>query len=167
MGIVLDGEAYVERTDVNGYRTVLDRLPANSVFGRMVAFASVRDCVAVVCRKPCRILFINYKHITKRCAKACEYHSELVRNMISVITEKASVLAERIEVISHRNTREKLMCYFRMLAGEGTIAILPFNFSQLSEYICSDRSAMMREIRHMKEDGLIDVNKRTIKILKD
>ena len=42
---------------------------------------------------------------------------------------------------------------------------LPMSLVQLSEYIMVDRSAMMREIRAMKKDGLIESKNRQFRIL--
>ena len=105
---------------------------------------------------------LSYERLMERCKKNYAYHSEISANILSMILSKTAYLADRVEVISHRNTREKLMCYFRMLAGGGDVAFLPINFSQLADYICADRSAMMRELKNMKEDGLIATEKRKI-----
>ena len=50
-----------------------------------------------------------------------------------------------MEVLSCRSTREKLLCYFRIRAGEekSLSFSLPFTLSALAEYLCVDRSAMM------------------------
>ena len=42
---------------------------------------------------------------------------------------------------------------------------LPFSMSALADYICVDRSAMVREISKMKKDGLIDSDRRKITLL--
>ena len=42
---------------------------------------------------------------------------------------------------------------------------LPFSLSYLAEYICADRSAMMREIRKMSDEGLIRTDRRKIELL--
>ncbi len=167
VGIIVEGEAFIERIDVNGYRTILERLPKNSVFGRMLAFSAGGDFVSVVCKKPCRIVYIDYKHLTGRCSNACEHHSVLVRNMFQIIAKKAEGLADRIEVISHRSLRDKLVCCFRQLSAGKDSAEMPFSLSQLADYICADRSAMMRELKHMKDEGLVSINKRTVKLNKN
>ena len=35
----------------------------------------------------------------------------------------------------------------------------------LAEYICADRSAMMREVKKMTEDGLIQISRRHVRLL--
>ena len=78
--------------------------------------------------------------------------------------QKAIALSERVEILSRRTIRDKLSAYFLLQSlknGEETIN-LPFSYSALGEYICADRSAMMRELRKMKEDGLLQTKGRQI-----
>ena len=42
---------------------------------------------------------------------------------------------------------------------------IPMSLAELAEYIAVDRSAMMREIKTMKNDGLIDSRRREFKLL--
>ena len=62
-----------------------------------------------------------------------------------------------MEVLSCRSTREKLLCYFRICAYESRSLsfTLPFTLSALADYICADRSAMMRELKRLKEEGVL------------
>ncbi|MBQ1333830.1 MAG: winged helix-turn-helix domain-containing protein, partial [Clostridia bacterium] len=47
----------------------------------------------------------------------------------------------------------------------GRTITLPFSASALADYICADRSAMMREMAAMKRDGLIDYERRRVTVL--
>ena len=42
---------------------------------------------------------------------------------------------------------------------------MPFAFTTLAEYLSVDRSAMMRELKKMREEGLVHVEGRTITLL--
>ena len=165
VGIIERGEASVIRMDKDGVSTVLEELSVGGVFGRTLAYAgSVRDSMEVVCRTPCDVLFIDYPHIFKRCEKACTHHSLLVQNMLRLMADKAQALSLRVDVLSRRSIREKLLCYFRQLSeqeGKQTFT-LPFSLSTLADYIATDRSAMMRELKRLKEEGVIRSDGRKI-----
>ena len=136
----------------------MEELGPGSVFGRNLAFAGpAGDSLEVICRTACDVLFIDYPHILRRCENACTYHSTLVQNMLRLMADKAQALSERIDVLSRRSIREKLLCYFRQLAsrGGGESFTLPFSLSVLADYIATDRSAMMRELKRLREEGLI------------
>ena len=76
-------------------------------------------------------------------------------------------LNTRIELLTKRNIRDKLLSYFDILSANRlykTITI-PFSFTDLADYLSVDRSAMMRELGHLKEDGLIQKTGGRIKLL--
>ena len=158
VGIVERGTASLIRIDEEGVSTVMEELGAGGVFGRTLAVDGAgHDSLEVVCRTPCDVLFIDYPHILKRCQNACGYHSTLVQNMLALMSDKAQALSQRVDVLSRRSIREKLLCYFRQLAekADGTSFTLPFSLSTLADYIATDRSAMMRELRHLREEEMV------------
>jgi CRP-like cAMP-binding protein len=158
VGIVERGEAALIRIDEEGVSTVMEELHIGGVFGKSLAFSgSGHDSLEVVCRTPCEVLFIDYHHILKRCEKACSHHSTLVQNMLRLMGDKAQALSQRVDVLSRRSIRDKLLCYFRQLADTagGDTFTLPFSLSMLADYIATDRSAMMRELKRLREEGVI------------
>ena len=168
VGVITVGSAELVRFDYDGTRTILERLEEGAVFGEVLAFtAALGDSVEVVTHEGCQVLFMEYSHIMKRCEKACQHHSKLVQNMFRLVAEQARSLSCRVEVLSRRSIREKLMCYFRvqqMDVGKSSFD-LPFTLSTLADYISTDRSAMMREMKKMKEEGLICVEGRRVTVL--
>lgn len=75
------------------------------------------DSITVVAAESCRVWFMSAEHLTRRCEKACTHHSRLVENMFHIMTDKAAALSERVEVLSRRSIREKLLCYFGLQTG--------------------------------------------------
>ena len=161
VGVLLRGEAELVRFDYAGTRTILERLETGGVFGEALAFTpTLGDCVEVVSDRNSEVLFMEYEHIMKRCERACTHHSKLVRNMFRLV-------ADQTRRLSRRSIRDKLQCYFRIRsldAGGDTFA-LPFTLSALADYISTDRSAMMRELKKMKEEGLLRVDGRQVTLL--
>ena len=165
VGVLVSGEAELVRLDYAGNRTILERLETGGVFGESLAFTpTLGDCVEVVSAAGSEVLFMEYSHIMKRCENACAHHSKLVQNMFRLVAEHARRLSRRVEVLSRRSIREKLQCYFRICRLEaGTeVFTLPFTFSALADYISTDRSAMMRELKRMKEEGLVEMDGRRV-----
>jgi len=160
VGILHSGSAVVERIDAHGSRTILEHLHPGSVFGEMLMFENVAgDSITVVCETPCSVCFMPETALKRRCENACNHHSLLVENMFALVTEKASALSERVEVLSRRSIRDKLLCYFQMQAAKGSAKSfeLPFSLSALADYISTDRSAMMRELKKMRDEAVLSV----------
>lgn len=169
IGVVERGSAALIRIDEEGTATVLEELGTGGVFGRNLAFGgSVGDSLEVVCRTPCDILFIDYPHLFRRCENACSYHSRLVQNMLGLLSDKAQALSERIDVLSRRSIRDKLLCYFRQISEKTSsdTFTLPFSLSVLADYIATDRSAMMRELKRLRDEGVICSDGRQITMVK-
>lgn len=168
VGVIERGTAALIRIDENGVATVLEELGPGGVFGKALAFAgSSQDVLEVVCRTSCEVVYIHYSQILKRCENACTHHSLLVQNMLRLISEKTQALSRRVDVLSRRTIREKLLCCFQQLAdqaGEQSFT-LPFTLATLADYIATDRSAMMRELRKMREEGLVKTHGRQVTLL--
>lgn len=169
VGILEHGDASLIRIDEEGVETVMEDLTTGGVFGRTLAFSGNRsDSLEVVCRTACDVLFIDYAHIVTCCEKACSHHSVLVQNMLKLMADKAQALSERVDVLSRRSIREKLLCYFRQLQDKsgGDTFQLPFSLSTLADYIATDRSAMMRELKKLREEGIVSGRNREFLFLK-
>ena len=165
LGVLTDGAAVIERVDGKGERTILEHLEPGGVFGEMMMFRSAVDnSVVVRCAAPCCVSFLRSDAVLRRCEHACECHSRLVENLFRLVTDKATSLSERVEVLSRRSIREKLLRYFELQAAKnaGGTFFLPFSLSALADYISTDRSAMMRELKKMRQEMLVTVSGRRI-----
>ena len=87
--------------------------------------------------------------------------------MMNLLSNKTRSLSERVDVLSRRSIREKLLCYFRICAyQEKSLAFtLPFTLSALADYLCVDRSAMMRELKRLREEGVLEASGRQVRFL--
>ena len=165
LGIVSQGSAVVERIDREGGRAILEHLGPGGVFGEMMMFkAAGDDSVVVRAAAPTRVSFLRSEAVMRRCEHACACHSRMVENLFRLVTEKATSLSERVEVLSRRSIREKLLRYFQLQAakGHGPSFQLPFSLSALADYISADRSAMMRELKKMREEMLVTISGRQV-----
>ena len=168
LGIVENGHISLMKTDINGVRTIFEQLGAGGVFGDVLGFAWADGSFFLVAEEDSDVLYIDYEHIIKRCANACAHHSAVVSNLVKLMSEKTQALSEHLEILSRRTTREKLLAYFAMLAAKNKSLYftMPFSQTSLADYICVDRSAMVRELRRMSEEGLIDIERRNVKLIR-
>ena len=168
LGILGSGAASVVRYEYNGARTILERLGPQDLFGQIMGGGVCsQEGVSVVCDIPCEVMFLEYSKISAPCTKACTYHHQLTRNLLELISEHALSLSRRVEVLSQRTIREKLLCYFNQLACQSKSSCfrLPFTMVDLADYLSIDRSAMTRELKRMKEDQLVEMDKKTVHLL--
>ena len=162
IGIILEGTANVERYDYNGNRSIIEKLEKNSVFGEV--FSRLGSDISVIATSDCEVLFIEYEHLIKRCKKGCIYHSILTNNVLQLVSKKIVDLNKRLEILSKRTIRDKLLSYFELLANNNPKRSfnLPFTYTDLADYLSIDRIAMMREIKNLKEEGFIETSGKKI-----
>lgn len=168
VGIISHGSASTIRYETNGSRTILERLGVHDIFGEILSFQNtLYESVFVICDTDCHVMFFDYDHILRPCAKSCQSHHQMIQNMLQIISEKVLLLGERVDVLSKRSIREKLLCYFHRLSqkNDSPEFLLPFTMVDLADYLSVDRSAMSRELKKMKEENLISIQHKKIYLL--
>lgn len=156
--ILINGEADLIRYDFNGNKTIIGRFFANDIFGEVFYPANTNNELFVEAKKKSKVLFILYENVLRKCKKNCNFHDELYSSITSMILDRTIELNTRIELLTKRNIRDKLLSYFDIVSLNrmNKSIEIPFSFTDLADYLSVDRSAMMREIGHLKEDGLIN-----------
>ena len=168
IGLLTEGEAAIVRISADGTQTLMEQLLPGDVFGEIFFLhAGNLENYSVLAHKTCRIHFFDYRHVFTPCGKACEGHSHLIENVLLLMSQKATKLGERVEILSQRSIRSKLKSYFYIMSVRtGSNAfLLPFTLSTLADYLSVDRSAMMRELKKLREEGLVDVQRRNVQVL--
>ena len=82
------------------------------------------------------------------------------------LASKTLLFHQKIEIISKRSTREKLMAYLSVQAKKANSNRfeIPFDRQELADYLEVDRSGLSAEIGKMKKEGLIDCEKNRFEI---
>ena len=110
---------------------------------------------------------MDYNHITQQEDEKKDYYNQFIKNLLKIFILKLNEKNERIEVLTKKTIRNRLLEYFNMEANKhgSKYVYLPFNFTDLADYLGVDRSAMSREMKYLKEEGLIKVKGKKITIL--
>lgn len=166
--VLLSGRAHLYCMDSEGEYTLLENYGPDDIFGEVFAMPYGALGYAVEADCDCTVMFIRFSCIYGRCPRACQHHTRLTRNLFELSARKAQTLAVRISMISKKSLRKKLMAYFEYLSEEAGSRCFetPMSLSQLSSYLCVDRTGMMRELKNMCADGLIRRQGRKITLLK-
>ena len=171
IGIVLSGTAVMVRYDINGVRTIIESLSEQSIFGAFFTYLpTMRSMIEIAAESDCEIMFVSRSEITKRCENACRCHSQVVENLLELMSEKAITLSERVEVLSQRTIEDKLISCLQIIEDktpEGKIPQIPFTTTALSDYLCVNRSALQREITRLKRNGTLTISKRKFKLFRN
>ena len=168
IGIIISGSVDMIKEDLWGNKTMLVRMRKNELFGETFACGSDNlSVVTFLVSGDAQILFIPFNRVMHSCTMACVFHHRLIENMVSIIANKNRDLMRKVEVVSKRTIREKILAYLSIQAQvqESRYFVIPLGRVELAEYLCVDRSALTRELVKMKEDGLINYDRNCFRIL--
>lgn len=166
--VLADGSLHIQRDDYWGNRSILGRVAAGEIFGEAYIAPESgplpHDVVAV---ESSAVLFFDFGRVITTCPSACPFHTLVVQNLFFAISEKNRKLVQKLEHMSRRSTREKLLSYLSEEArrcGSARFAI-PFNRQQLADFLSVDRSAMSNELCRMRDEGLLRFEKNIFELL--
>lgn len=166
VGLILSGSVKVIKEDMNGNAAILTELTVSELFGEVFACAGIdHSPVTVQASEKIEVLFINYRKIISTCSSTCGFHAKLIENMLRLIAKKNLLLHQKIDLLSKRTTREKLLMFFDTQRGMSKKFTLPYNREEMARYLCVDRSAMSNELCKMRDEGLIRFYKNEFEIL--
>lgn len=168
VGLLLSGAVDMIKEDLWGGKTLLLRMGRDEIFGETFACGSdTASSVMFVVAEDADVLFLPFHKVMHTCSKVCAFHYQLIENMVRVIADKNRELLRKVEVISKKSLREKILAYLSREAEVqgGRYVELPLGRQELAAYLCADRSALTRELASMRADGLIDYDRNVFRIL--
>lgn len=168
IGIVLTGYIQIIRTDHNGVRTIIEELFDNDIFGTMISSLQNSE-YDIITKEPTAIILIDYNRIINFNMNNKGYYNKFIQNLLQIVIKKIEEKNERIEILTKKTIRNKLLEYFNITSkknGSRNIYI-PFNYTDLADYLAIDRCAMSREMKYLKEEGLIETKGKRITLLYD
>ncbi len=165
IGIVERGSIEISKIDLDGNSNIIDEIYENDVF---VINEKVRDEDDIAIKEDnTKIIILDYDYIIMNLGNDKEYFNQFIKNMYVILNEKLKERNKRIEILTKKTIREKILTYLDIefnKTGSKNI-YLPFYLKDLANYLAVDRSAMSRELKNLKDEGFIEVKERRIIIL--
>lgn len=159
IGLLYSGKLNIIKEDYWGNRVILSKLTKGAIFGEVISFSgSTRNFVNVEVAEDAEVLFLNFHLLIASNSEECSYREKLILNMFSILIKKSLVLTEKIEHITKKTVREKILSYlsssaFHFQSNEFEI---PFNRQELADYLSIERTALSRELGNMQNEGIIN-----------
>ena len=168
VGVVVTGQVKMIKEDVWGNSSVLTAIEPGGVFGETFTCGS-SDVAAVsfMASKDSEIIFLPFEKVMHTCTMTCRFHHRLIENMVAQIADKNMQLMNKMDIVIKKTLREKIMTYLsnEAEAQQSTYFTVPLGRVELADYLLVDRSALTRELNNMRDDGLIDFDRNTFRIL--
>ncbi len=168
IGIVLSGSVQMIRVDYYGNRSLVSEIGPSETFGEAFACAEVSAIpVTVVANEPAEVMLIDCNHILHTCENNCGFHQQLIFNLMKNLAVKNLQFHQKLEIISKRSTREKLMTYlmFQAKRVNSNRFEIPFDRQELADYLEVERSGLSVQISKLREEGVIENRKKYFELL--
>ena len=169
--ILLDGIVQKERVDSNGKRMIMNRFDEiGTMFAEVYIYFSDKiydySCVAI---KNARVFaipkefFLNIDDLTQK------YNYKLTQNMLKILSRKAFFLNQKVLILSSFTLRQKIASYLLQRVRESGLKNeslnLIFKREELADFIGTTRPSLSREMLLMQDDGIIELDKNTFKVI--
>ncbi len=168
IGILLSGSAQIIQFDYNGNRSILSYIGPSDSFAEAFACSETRALpVSIVANEPSVIMLIDCGHVLHTCSNNCGFHQQLIFNLMKELATKNVLFHQKLEILSKRSTREKLLAYLTLQAkrADSNRFDISFNRQELADYLEVDRSGLSAEISKLKKEGIIANKKNSFELL--
>ena len=168
VGLVLSGSVHIIKEDYWGNRNIVTKASDGQLFAETYACVQGEALgINVVAAEPTTVLFLKVRCIMTTCSSGCEFHSRLMRNLLTVVAHNNLMLNNKLSHMAQRSTREKLLSYLssESLKHGSSAFEISFNRQQLADYLSVDRSAMSNELCKLRDEGILKFNKNCFELM--
>ena len=125
------------------------------------------DNCEIISKTKTKVLVIDYNKLIQPKNLNHLYFNTFLLNLFDITNTKFKEINKRVRILEKKQIRDKLLEYFDIEynGNPSKILYLPFSLKDLADYIAVNRSAMFRELKHLKDDKLIEINNRKITLL--
>ena len=166
IAIIDSGSVQLINTDYDGNERIIEDINEGEIFGS-ISYSLNNEDISCITKEKTQVTYIQYKQITNDEIIKTDFYIIFIKNLIKLLGEHVSNKNTRIEILTKKTTRDKLLEYFRLQTQEkkSKSFTIPMSYTELANYLAVDRSAMTREIGYLKDEGFIKTNKRRITLL--
>ncbi len=158
IGIIASGKVALTKETYSGNRIIMGILDAGDIFGETAAFSDSKVWpMTIIAQEDCVLLFLAPDKITGTCSNICASHTSLIMNMLKILSNRASMLDNKIEHLSAKNIRGKISSYLLDIyrRHNSNTFTIPMKRHEMADYLNIPRPSLSREMASMRDDGII------------
>lgn len=160
--VVCTGRLAAYAAAENGCDRTVFEFRAGQVIGANLLFgAQPRYPMNIYCTEDCKLIRISRQAVLELLH---DYAFTLA--FVQELSANAQGLNQRVAMYHHRTLRENLLNYLRSLsaqAGSDSV-VLPISKKQLADYLGVQRPSLFRELRELKQEGVLEIHNREIRL---
>lgn len=165
--VLLEGAVAVCRDTAFGKRVVVTTISEpGDLFGEVYLFLQHKEYDnSAVAVNGARVLQMPKEFFYKTCENACGAHALLIRNMLSILAQKAFYLNKKLQIVAGATLRQKISrVLLQEVSAEGVVK-LDMTREEFADFLNVARPSLSRELMKMQREGFLQVSGGSIKIL--
>lgn len=165
--VVINGTVQMIKEDIWGDKSIIANLGEGSVFAEnFLGNRGDRSIVSYFAASDSEILMLPFGKMMHGVGDSA-VQSKLVFNIVSILADNNTKLIEKTEILCKKTLRGKILAYLEQEAANQNSrkVVIPFNRTDMANYLDADRSALTRELAKMREEGLISFEKNVFELL--
>lgn len=164
--IMIYGTAKIVNTNYLGEETLIEELTENSVFGTNISNIDNTEN-SIIATDDCEVIIIDYNKLVKPDNLNLPYYNIFLFNLFQILNKKIKNNNDRIQILTKKSIRDKLLAFFEneYRKTRSQSIYLTMTLKDLSDYLSTNRSAMFRELRNLKDEKFIKVKGNKITLL--
>ena len=166
-GIILSGSVEVSFLNENADQIDMSIFEAGQSFGETMEGADLAASrMFVKALSDTLILRLQFRQLYQRTSCSDPHLWRFTLNMLRRIAHKGIFYQHKIRIMGQKSIRAKLSVYLRTISGDEDRGDLRgLNQTQLARYLGVERSALSREMSPLRDEGIIDYDRRTLRVL--
>jgi len=159
IGILNRGNAISVKYHLEGTTQILRIYNEGEVFSLdTVNTLLSKSPTTLISQTDASVVFIPYEQIFELDEISQEAKKTILTNGNQILSNEVIRLTYKIDVLSKRTIREKILTYLRLICERycSSTVNIGMNQEQFAQYLCVNRSVLSKELSRMREAGLID-----------
>lgn len=161
--VVLTGGLVAYSLSENGSEIKMFEFGKNSIVGANLLFGDNNAYpLNIYCATACDLL-----HITRDAVVELLSNHDFVMKYIQSLSMNSQGMNMKITMLTQKTLRENILDYLNSQSKiqKTSTIILPISKKELADYMGVQRPSLFRELKKLKDEGIIEIYNRTIKIL--
>jgi len=165
MDIILSGKVAVQNIDEEGNILTIDNFATMDILGANLIFSSRSNYPMTIVAETDTLIMQMSKELILRLVAS---NNCFTQKLLRAISDRALILSDKIASISYKTIREQLVAFltYEYHLQHCNVIKLKLTKKELAERLGIQRSSLGRELKKMREEGLLDYDARSITLRK-
>lgn len=157
---LVKGDIIVSKIDFSGKRYIVQNFKENVIFGEVYAYLNEDYDFSAVANADSEVYVIkNFKKLF-----SLDLSKKFLSSFIDLLAKKCMALSRKNQISTQFTLRQKIANYL-IYSEENNLVNLNMTREELADFLSTTRPSLSRELSKMKDEGIIDVDGKKIKIL--